>query len=508
MEVTISAVTSELVSRFISFLMNKYQSHSHTQLDEEKLVEKLQHLLIRARTVIEEADRRCIANSGMLMQLKMLTEAMYRGHHVLDAFNFQQLLLDGSIIDEVSDSSSVSYLSFPFKRPRRTTSFPFKRPRRTTSKRKGRSIHLELHGALKSLEIVVANMAEFVVLLGGCERMSRRPYDAYLYTDHFMLGRHVEKQHLLSFLLQHDPPGNSPAVPPIIGGVAVGKKTLVAHVCDDEMVRSHFASILHLNGDSLLRIIEHGRTMLGSRFLVVVEFVSDVDEEDWTKFYSFVKRMGKGSRVIIISKLQRLARFGTVKPIYLSNLSYEEFWYLFKTLTFGSADPSEHPQLVRIAEEFAKIFQPGGSLVTTNAFANVLRRNLDVQFWLCVLGKTRRVIQKNLSEHGVYPYLLFEQGHPVDITDFALHPLSAVRIANCTNGSNRLTNNAQMKKETVTLVELLVNPNNRPKGEFSLLAWESRIPPYTRFEHFVASSVQGLPEGVNLSGRKKRRVPI
>ncbi|KAF7027243.1 hypothetical protein CFC21_039304 [Triticum aestivum] len=496
MEVAISAVTSELVSRFISFLMNKYQSHSHTQLEEENLVEKLQHLLIRARTVIEEADRRCISSSGMLMQLKMLTEAMYQGHHVLDAFNFQQLL-DSGTIDEVSDSSSVSYLSFPFKRPRRTE-----------FRGKGRSIHLELHGALRSLEIVVANMAEFVVLLGGCERMSRRPYDAYLYTDHFMFGRHVEKQHLLSFLLQHDPPGDSPAVLPIIGGVAVGKKTLVAHACDNETVRSHFASILHLNGDSLLRIIEHGRTMSGSRFLVVVEFVSDVDEEDWTKFYSFVKRMGKGSRVIIISKLQRLARFGTVKPIYLSNLSYEEFWYLFKTLTFGSADPSDHPQLGRIAEEFAKIFQPGGSLVTTNAFADVLRRNLDVQFWLCVLGKTRRVIQKNLSEHGVYPYLLFEQGHPVDITDFALHPSSAVRIANCTDTGNRLTNNIPMKKETVTLGELLVNPNNRPKGEFSLLSWESRIPPYTRFEHFVASSVQNLPESANLSGRKKRRVPI
>ncbi|VAH56018.1 unnamed protein product [Triticum turgidum subsp. durum] len=389
MEVAISAVTSELVSRFISFLMNKYQSHSHTQLEEEKLAEKLQHLLIRVGTVVEEADRRCIANSGMLMQLKMLSEAMYRGHHVLDAFNVQQLL-ESSIIDEVSDSSSVSYLSFPFKRPRRTA-----------SKEKDRSIHPDLHGALKSLEIVVANMAEFVVFLGGY-----------------------------------------------------------------------------------------------------------VVEEDWAKFYSFLRRMSKGSKVIIISKLQRIARFGTVKPICLSHLSYEEFWYLFKTLTFGSADPSEHPQLVRIAEEFAKIFQAGGSFVTTNAFADVFRRNLDVQFWLCVLGKTKRVIQKNLSEHGVYPYLLFEQGHPVDITDFALHPSSAVRITNCTNSSNRLTNNDLLKKETVTLGELLVNPNNRPKGEFSLLAWESRIPPYTRFEHFVASSVQDLPQSVNLSGRKKRRVPI
>ncbi|KAE8772062.1 Disease resistance protein RGA2 [Hordeum vulgare] len=495
MELPISAVTSELVSRFVSFLLNKYQSHRHTRLEQQNLVEKLQHLLIRARTVVEEADRRYIANSGMLMQLKMLSEAMYRGHHVLDLFNFQQLL-DCSIIDEVSDSSSVSYLSFPFKRPRRIA-----------SNGKGRSMHLELHGALKSLGIVVANMAEFVVLLGGCERMSRRPYDAYLYTDHFMFGRHVEKQKLLGFLLQENPVNDEPVVLPIIGAVAVGKKTLVAHVCNNERVRSHFTSILHLDGDSLLRIIEHDRTMLGSRFLVVVDFVSDVDDTDWTKFYSFLRRMGKGSKVIIISKLQTLARFGTVKPIYLNPLSYEEYWYLLKTLTFGSADPSEHPQLVRVAEEFAKIFHPGGSLMAANAFADVLRRNFDVEFWLCLLGKTRGVIQKNLSEHGVYPYQRFEQGHTVDITDFTLHPSSAIRIANCTNGSNRLTNGAPMKMETVTLGELLVNPNNRSKGEFILLSWESRIPPYTRFEHIVASSVQDLTEGVNFPGSKKRQVP-
>ncbi|XP_044974548.1 disease resistance protein RGA2-like isoform X2 [Hordeum vulgare subsp. vulgare] len=456
MELPISAVTSELVSRFVSFLLNKYQSHRHTRLEQQNLVEKLQHLLIRARTVVEEADRRCIANSGMLMQLKMLSEAMYRGHHVLDVFNFQQLL-DSSIIDEVSDSS---YLSFPFKRPRRIA-----------SKAKGRTMQLELHGALKSLGIVVANMAEFVVLLGGCERMSRRPYDAYLYTDHFMFGRHVEKQKLLGFLLQENPVSDEPVVLPIIGAVAVGKKTLVAHVCNNERVRSHFTSILHLNGDSLLRIIEHDRTMLGSRFLVVVDFVSHVDDKDWTKFYSFLRRMGKGSKVIIIN-------------------------------------PSEHPQLVRVAEEFAKIFHPGGSLMAANAFADVLRRNFDVEFWLCLLGKTRGVIQKNLSEHGVDPYQRFEQGHTVDITDFTLHPSTAIRIANCTNGSNRLTNGAPMKMETVTLGELLVNPNNRSKGEFILLSWESRIPPYTRFEHIVASSVQDLTEGVNLPGSKKRQVPI
>uniref|UniRef100_A0A453A916 NB-ARC domain-containing protein n=1 Tax=Aegilops tauschii subsp. strangulata TaxID=200361 RepID=A0A453A916_AEGTS len=163
-------------------------------------------------------------------------------------------------------------------------------------------------------------MAEFVVLLGGCERMSRRPYDVYLYTENFMFGRHAEKQKLLIFLLQHnDPHGDhAPAILPVIGGASVGKKTLVAHVCGDERVHSRFSSILHLN---------------------VITFASDIEDDDWKKFHSFVITMGRGSKIIIISRLQRLARFGSVKPIFLTVLSYDELRYLLKTLVFGSVDP-------------------------------------------------------------------------------------------------------------------------------------------------------------------------
>ncbi|KAM0899800.1 hypothetical protein ACQ4PT_021059 [Festuca glaucescens] len=281
MEVAISAVTGELVSRFISFVMNKY------------------HSFVMHRSALQ------------------------------DSANF----------DEVSSNNSSSSLYL---------AIPSKRSRKITDEDEEKAMHLEPRGALESLEKAVANMAEFVVLLGGCERVSRRPYDVYLYTENFMFGRHSEKQRLLSFLLQHnDPPGDyAPAVLPIVGGPAVGKKTLVAHVCADKRVRSRFSSVLHLNGDNLMRtgqgrtmfgmmlvVIEfasdvgddewkkfhsfvtrmgslmrtgQGRTMFGM-MLVVIEFASDVGDDEWKKFHSFVTRMGRGSKIIIISRLQRLA---------------------------------------------------------------------------------------------------------------------------------------------------------------------------------------------------------
>ncbi|XP_037488423.1 uncharacterized protein LOC119366816 [Triticum dicoccoides] len=493
MEIAVSAVASELVSRFISFLMNKCHS-THAQ-SEEKMVERLQHLLMRACIIVEEADARYITNSGMMMQLKMLSEAMYRGHSILDASRYRALQ-DGVGFDEVSsnDSSSSSlYLIVP--------DFPVKHSR-TAAVKGNKAMGLDSHAALESLEIAIANMSEFVVLLGGCERMSRRPYDVYLYTDNFMFSRHAEKQKLLSFLLEHnDPSGDHAlAILPLIGGAAVGKKTLVAHVCGDERVRSRFSSILHLNGDSLLGTLGDGRAMIGI-MLVVIEFASDVGDDDWKTFHSFLIRMGRGSKIIIVSKLKRIARFGTMKPILLSGLSHDELTYLFKALAFGSVEPAEHPRLVQIADEFATVIHSSQiSLVATNMFTDVLRSNLDVQFWHCILDKAARMVKRNRSIYGVNPTMRIKQGHQVDITDIALHPLSMKPYSD--------TMSIKTELPIVTFRELITDPSVRPKGDFTLIAWESRIAPHKSFPNYVTSHAQDTYQSSALLGRKRQGVPI
>ncbi|PVH32231.1 hypothetical protein PAHAL_9G349600 [Panicum hallii] len=162
--------------------------------------------------------------------------------------------------------------------------------------------------------------------------------------------------------------------------------------------------------------------------LLIVEFVSDVDEMEWKEFYSFVRRKNRRNKVVIISKLERLTRFGSVTPIFLNTLPYVELWYLFKVLAFGSADPAEYPRLVHIAEGFAKELHLSGSLVAANALADMLRRNLNAQAWFCILNRCKKVIEKNLFAYGQHPKLLFEQGHEVDLTDFALCPVSPLRV--------------------------------------------------------------------------------
>lgn len=96
MDILISAVASELVSRFISFLSRKYRSQACL----EDNIELLQHLLLRVHTVVEEAEGRYIQNSRMLIQLKKLQEAMYQGYDALDTYvplkKVEEVLVSGS----------------------------------------------------------------------------------------------------------------------------------------------------------------------------------------------------------------------------------------------------------------------------------------------------------------------------------------------------------------------------------------------------------------------------
>jgi hypothetical protein len=336
MDLAISAVTSDLAGRFISYLVSKCSDHLCSQAK----VERLQQLLLRVHTVVEEADGRHITNSCMHIQLKTLVGAMYKGYHVLDNIRFRE---DKQLVsDPFALSSSAVHTT------------PLKRPRTGASSSVNKAFDPDLRTALQNLEDAVANMAEFAVLLGGCERIAPRPYDAYLGVDSFMFGRHVEKQQIIGFLLRHDDvPSGHPAVLPVTGGRGVGKKTLVAHVCGDDRVRSRFATILHLKG-GLSRITDHERLPAG-RTLVVVEFLSDVqDGDEWTEFYSSVRSMGRGCKVIIFGRDENLKKLGTTKPISVNPLPLEEYRYLFRTLALGSANPAEHPRLAAIVEELAR----------------------------------------------------------------------------------------------------------------------------------------------------------
>lgn len=93
MEVMLSAVIGDLASRLISFIVEKSQQ---AHVSSNNMLSRLQLLLLRAETVVKEADGRRVTNCGMIMQLKQLREAMCRGYY---------MQLDGSDIGTTGKST-------------------------------------------------------------------------------------------------------------------------------------------------------------------------------------------------------------------------------------------------------------------------------------------------------------------------------------------------------------------------------------------------------------------
>ncbi|CAL5028075.1 unnamed protein product [Urochloa decumbens] len=453
MELFVSAIAGDIINRSISFLINKYS----TEEDLREKTERLQDLLLRVHMIIEEAEGRYITNSKMLLQLRMLVEVMYQGYHVLDTVKYRTLRRSRTA-KEVSSFKGLSFTTFINQR-------------HTTSRI---SISHVLQTALNNLESVVSNTKEFALLLGGCERMHcSRPYDSYLYIDNFMFSRHMEKQQVINFLLEDNIPPLAPGVLPIIGGIRVGKKTLIAHACNNEKVRRHFTWILHLKGERILR--REKEPFIPERTLVVIEFTSDVDDDNWLEFYSSGKQMARGTKIVIVSRIEKLSRFGTVKPVYLKILSQGEYSYLFKVLAFGSTNPEEHPKLATIAHNLAA--ELGGSFISANMCADMLRKNQNIHFWRSIYEKYRNVVHKNFSRFGGHPKNLMDKDCPIDATSLASSSLGTIlRIM----PPHDEMDDPKRELPRVTFGDLVTGSAALPK-EFEFVAWESRIPPYKRF---------------------------
>ncbi|CAL4923657.1 unnamed protein product [Urochloa decumbens] len=436
MEVVLSAISGEILSRLISFVITK---HTQRSCLEENL-ERLKHLLLRVHTVVEEAEGRYITNSKMLAQLRMLVDGMYKGYHVLNTFRLKPFEED-PLQKQVTPSSS---LLASLKRTRAASTVM-----RTTM-----PFDHELQASLENLETVVENMTEFVILLGGCKQMHKRPYDTYIHIDNFMFGRLVEKQELINALLQDNYPVGAPAVIPVIGAYRVGKKSLV--------------------GNNFMNV--GGETFMPVRTLVVVEFVSDVEDSEWVEFYSAILHMGAGSKVIIISRFQEISRFGSVKPIFLRSLSHAEFSYLFKVLAFGATDPENHPQLESIAMELAENIN--GLLLVGNMLADMLRKNQNIQFWFHILKRFRNSLERNLSKFGEHPKQLLERDRPTDITMLISPSCAPLRLM----PSHEEISFCKKELSKVKFGDLVIGSNTiLPKEEFQIIVWESIIPPFTKF---------------------------
>ncbi|KAI4968837.1 hypothetical protein ZWY2020_046167 [Hordeum vulgare] len=234
----------------------------------------------------------------------------------------------------------------------------------------------------------------------------------YLLLEKCMFGRQMEMELVMNFLLQAETaPGAADhlSVLPIIGPRKVGKSTLIEHVCNNERVRNHFSEILFFNGDDLKdasvdtntirdggRIKHQNRGMGGGRTLIIIELLMDIEDPVWKRLYSAAKScIMSGSKMIIVSRSDKVASFGTTEPLRLQFLTQEAYWYFFKVRSFGSTRAEDHPKFASMAMEMANM--TSGCFMSGNIFSGILKAKFNPNFWSMALAAIRSLKQRNIS---------------------------------------------------------------------------------------------------------------
>ncbi|KAG8077759.1 hypothetical protein GUJ93_ZPchr0007g6126 [Zizania palustris] len=490
METFFSAVLGDLLSRSISFVIDRYRWQ---QQGVEESLQRLHRLLLRLQSIVEEADGRRITNQAMLRQLRMARDAMYRGYYFHD--NSRYRIVQPHARDEVSDHTSLdlSPLS-PLKR------FCFSTRTRgivpdVLEKEK-------LQKILGRLESIASDMQEFVVFVSSYPRVNRQPYCSYLFLENCMFGRQAEQERVINFLLEPHPPGDKGvSVLPIIGPGKVGKSTLVEHVCHDERVRKHFSTIVFYRGDSIegtkdltpladSGVIKHRNHASTEQSLLIVELVDDMDEGTWRRTLHNLRRdhntrVGK-SKIIITSRSNKIAAFGTTESLELDFLPKEAYWYFFKTMAFGSTNPEEDPKLASIGMEIAALVN--GCFLATNIICRTLRSNLNARFWYRFLGRWRRLAEIYLRLLGEHPGDIFTSKSGITYVCMPGNQCVAARYSLYQESSAHMSDVA-----TISASDLLTG-NVNPQGMYDLLEWQSSIPPYYSYgAHFELLSQQPQP---------------
>ncbi|KAJ7949198.1 Disease resistance protein [Quillaja saponaria] len=188
-----------------------------------------------------------------------------------------------------------------------------------------------------------------------------------------VIGREAEKTALIDFLLESEDVEDNVSVIPIVGIGGLGKTTLAQLVYNDEIIQNHFELKLWVcvfDNFELKNIVEKivgiptnsemeqlqkdlRKKIKGKRYLLVLDDVWNENRDMWFKLKSLLMDGAKGSKVIITTRIEMVAKItGTISPFYLQGLDEYKSWALFTRMSFEKGEePKNGDDLIAIGKE-------------------------------------------------------------------------------------------------------------------------------------------------------------
>ena len=119
----------------------------------------------------------------------------------------------------------------------------------------------------------------------------------------------------------------------------------------------------------------------GKRYLLVLDDVWNDDREKWLSLKNLLNSGGKGSRILVTTREEKVARIvQTMQPYFLKGLDEHEAWLLFKKMAFENGQEPENPIIKSIGMEIIEKCR-GVPLAIRSIGSLLYFKNLEID-WL------------------------------------------------------------------------------------------------------------------------------
>ncbi|KAF7076404.1 hypothetical protein CFC21_081059 [Triticum aestivum] len=222
-------------------------------------------------------------------------------------------------------------------------------------------------------------------------------------------GRVTEKDYIIKFMTEDKPDGSY--VLPIVGSAGVGKTALAQLVYNDPTIAEHFEQRIWVSVSNNFDELRLSREILdcvsqqthaglcsfaklqevlkmhitSKRVLLILDDVwDDFNFRRWSQLLAPLQCNTKGTVILLTTqKLSVAQTVGTVEPIKLRSLPYDDFWLLFKSCAFGDENYERNQNLSIIGLQIVKKLK--GNPLAAATVGKLLRRSLTIDHWYNIL---------------------------------------------------------------------------------------------------------------------------
>lgn len=257
-------------------------------------------------------------------------------------------------------------------------------------------------------------------------------YDDSHAMESIIYGREDDKEKIVDLMLTTHARDELDVIP-IVGMGGLGKTTVAQLVFNDDRVLSHFEPRIwvcvseYFKLDNLMKEILESATghashhlteiatlqnrlqdaLHGKRFLLVLDDVWNERHAIWDILRSTLRCGGRGSKVIVTTRIENSARImGTLPSHRLSYLSEDDCWSLFKQQAFGF-EGEENKKLALIGKDIVN--KCGGVPLAARSLGGLLRFKREESEWLFV--RDNGIWNLPEEEDGIIPSLRRSYNH-------------------------------------------------------------------------------------------------